>query len=96
MSYLKAESVLPQELIEIIQQYVGGTEIYIPSAEKQAWGSRTDTKRYLQERNLQIYDKFQMGFTAAELAEEYSLSEKSIQRIIRKIRTQEPKDQKEY
>ena len=35
MSYLKAEDILPKELIETIQQYVNGQTIYIPSVEKQ-------------------------------------------------------------
>ena len=30
MSYIRAEHVLPQELIETIQQYVDGKLIYIP------------------------------------------------------------------
>ena len=30
MSYIKAESVLPQNIIEIIQQYIDGENIYIP------------------------------------------------------------------
>lgn len=30
MSYIKAENVLPRELIETIQQYVDGKLIYIP------------------------------------------------------------------
>ena len=86
MSYLRAEEVLPKELIETIQQYIDGKAIYIPSAEKLAWGSRTDTRKYLQERNLQIYDKYRNGFQVKELAEKYSLSEKSIQRIIRNVK----------
>lgn len=40
MSYIKAENVLPQELIETIQQYVDGKLIYIPCKEKQAWAVR--------------------------------------------------------
>ena len=35
MSYIKAENILPKELIEAIQQYVEGKSIYIPSKEKQ-------------------------------------------------------------
>ncbi|MBO4748848.1 MAG: hypothetical protein J5546_00875 [Lachnospiraceae bacterium] len=34
MSYVKAENVLPKELIETIQQYVDGKMIYIPCKEK--------------------------------------------------------------
>lgn len=51
MSYISAEDVLPKELIETIQQYVSGKTIYIPSISKNAWGSHTDTKQYLKERN---------------------------------------------
>lgn len=35
MSYIKAEEILPKELIEVIQQYVCGKSIYIPCTEKQ-------------------------------------------------------------
>lgn len=51
MSYIRAEEVLPKELIETIQQYVNGKAIYIPSVSKEAWGSYTDTKQYLSARN---------------------------------------------
>ena len=87
MSYIKAEDVLPRELIERIQQYIDGNVIYIPSANKQAWGSKTDTKGYLRERNMQIYERYLSGMTVAVLAKEYALAEKSIQRIIRSMRT---------
>lgn len=44
MSYLRAEEILPKELIEEIQQYVDGKSIYIPSIKKKDWGSWTDTR----------------------------------------------------
>lgn len=83
MSYIKAEEVLPKELIETIQQYISGQTIYIPSVEKQEWGSNTDTKQFLAVRNNTIYRKYQEGVLVRELADDYALSEKSIQRIIR-------------
>lgn len=86
MSYIRAEEVLPQKLIETIQQYVNGKAIYIPSVGKQAWGSKTDTRMYLQERNLQIFEEYRNGLSINELAKKYSLSDKSIQRIIRGIK----------
>lgn len=92
MSYISAEEILPKELIEMIQQYVSGKSIYIPSKEKKVWGSRTDTKQYYKMRNRQICEKHKKGISVKTLAEEYSLSEKSIQRIVR-----EPEDvMKEY
>jgi len=83
MSYIRAEEVLPKELIETIQQYVNGKAIYIPSTQKQGWGSRTDTKQYLKRRNEEIYQKYREGMAVKELAESFSLSDKSIQRIVR-------------
>jgi len=83
MSYLRAEDVLPQEVIEIIQQYVSGKSIYIPCKEKQDWGSKTDTKQVLDERNHEIFERYIEGLSVKEIAKEYSLSVKSIQRIIR-------------
>ena len=83
MSYVRAEDVLPKELIETIQQYVSGKSIYIPCKEKKVWGSQTKTKQYYKIRNLEIFSKHKKGVSAKILASEYSLSEKSIQRIVR-------------
>lgn len=83
MSYVRAEDVLPKELIETIQQYVNGTNIYIPCLEKKVWGSQTVTKQYYKIRNCEICKKYEAGITTRIHANEYSLSIKSIQRIIR-------------
>ena len=84
MSYKSAEEILPKELVEQIQKYVSGTSIYIPSKEKKDWGSQSKTKEYYQVRNQEIYTKFISGILVVELAEQYALTIKSIQRIIRK------------
>ena len=55
MSYIKAEDILPKELLETIQQYVDGQLIYIPCKEKQEWGSNTDSKVFFRERNERIF-----------------------------------------
>ena len=83
MSYISAEDVLPKELIETIQQYVSGKSIYIPCKEKKTWGSETKTKQYYINRNHEICRKHKNGVAIKVLADEYSLSVKSIQRIIR-------------
>lgn len=87
MSYLRAEDVLPKEVIETIQQYVSGKTIYIPTKEKQDWGANTDTKQVLDERNREIYDSYKQGISVKKLASEHLLAEKSIQRIIRNQKT---------
>ena len=83
MSYISADDVLPKELIETIQQYVSGKSIYIPCKEKKVWGSQTKTKQYYKMRNREICIKHKNGVSIKTLATAYSLTEKSIQRIIR-------------
>lgn len=84
MSYKKAVSILPLELIELIQSYVDGEYIYIPRKEenKKTWGSNTAIKDELLSRNKNIFMDFVEGVSMEELAEKYFLSVKSIQRII--------------
>ncbi len=83
MSHVRAEEILPRELIETIQQYVSGKSIYIPCKEKKNWGSKTQSRQYYGVRNHEICEKHKNGTSVVELAAEYSLSQKSIQRIIR-------------
>lgn len=84
MSYIKAEDVLPRDIIEIIQKYIDGQNIYIPkkSDTRTKWGERTDTLSVLSARNNDIYTEYRNGSDIKSLAEKYFLSEKSIQRII--------------
>ena len=85
MGYIRAEEILPIEIIELIQEYVDGANIYIPRKQenRQEWGAKTAYKCELQNRNHFIYKDFLAGMTVNQLAERYYLSEKSIQRIIR-------------
>ena len=83
MSYIRADMILPKELLEAIQQYVDGQTIYIPKKTKQKWGSGTSAGGYYRERNERIYQSFQDGISEEELSSRFSLSRKSIQRILR-------------
>ena len=83
MSYIRADEILPKELLEAIQQYVDGQIIYIPRKEKQAWGSGTSAKEFFRERNERIFQAWQKGISEDELSRRFSLSRKSIQRILR-------------
>lgn len=84
MSYIKADNVLPQELLEIIQEYVDGGYLYIPRKinNRKSWGENTNSKVWMQNRNTEIYNTYKKGLKIPELAKRYYLSEKSIQRII--------------
>ena len=84
MKYVKAIDVLPQEIIEIIQNYVDGEYLYIPrkNDNKKSWGEKSGIKSSLKIRNNEIYKKYLQGTPIYELTREYFLSEKSIRRII--------------
>lgn len=88
MSYKKATQVLPQELLEQVQEYVDGEYLYIPriTENKKDWGSETSTRKELQARNRRIYEAYLNGVSVADLAQEHFLSPKSIQRILSQMK----------
>lgn len=86
MSYKKADELLPAELVRQIQQYVDGKSIYIPrkAENRQQWGDGTPFKAELARRNAEIVREHQAGAKTTDLAQKYHLSEKHIQRIVRR------------
>ncbi len=88
MRYLKANQILPENVLEQVQQYIDGACLYIPRkpGDKREWGAGTATRDELAARNRMIYTEHQSGASTQELARQYFLSEKSIQRIIRQQR----------
>lgn len=84
MSYANARDVFPNEILEIIQNYIDGEFIYIPKKEenKIAWGELTNCKNELSKRNTSIYEDYLKGMCTQSLSEKYYLSCKTIQRII--------------
>ena len=84
MSYVKADDVLPKNLLEEIQKYVDGQLIYIPRKNENSlsWGEKNGTKEKLAERNQKIVNGYYSGLTIEALSKEYYLSEKRIQGII--------------
>ena len=84
MSYVNAESVLPEKLVKEIQKYIDGQLIYISRKSENSllWGEKNGTKEKLAERNQMIVNRYYSGQTIAELSEVYFLSEKRIRGII--------------
>ena len=84
MKYAKAQDVLPEEIVKIIQKYVDGIYLFVPRKDDnhKAWGEKSGIKNSLKVRNSEIYKKYIDGATIGELTQEYYLSEKSIRRII--------------
>lgn len=88
MGYRRAEQILPNEIIELIQSYVDGECIYIPRKEngRRNWGEKTRIREELKERNLRIYYDYENGMKGKEIADKYFLSLKSVQRIITQMK----------
>ncbi|HBD01726.1 MAG TPA: hypothetical protein DC053_23965 [Lachnoclostridium sp.] len=84
MRYQKANEILPEELVELIQNYIDGEYVYIPRKQenKRTWGQRTGAREERKLRDLSIYKDYSSGVCVRLLAERYYLSEKSIQRIV--------------
>lgn len=84
MSYIKAEEILPDELIREIQEYADGVYIYIPRkpGTRHPWGQGTNYKAELKVRNDRIRRDHATGLGVSALSRKYHLSEKSIRRIL--------------
>ena len=84
VSYIKAEEILPEELIRRIQEYADGVYIYIPRrpGNRQPWGQETGYKAELKLRNDRIRNDHASGASVTVLSRKYHLSEKSIRRIL--------------
>ena len=84
MGYLKAEKVLPEELLNAIQEYIDGAYLYIPrrSANKKAWGELKNSREKLAERNAAIVRAYRAGHKVSELSASYYLSDKAIYKVL--------------
>ncbi|MEG2832370.1 MAG: CD3324 family protein [Bacilli bacterium] len=88
MKYKNAKNILPQELLEQIQQYIQGDAIYVPRLENEKipWGQKNGAKKAIYTRNKGIFDLYQSGYSIGEIVNIYNLSESSIRKIISKIK----------
>ncbi|MHB1392922.1 MAG: CD3324 family protein [Clostridia bacterium] len=84
MRYVKAETILPDNLVREIQKYIQGEYLYIPSQpeKRKKWGENSGNREYIRSRNEDIRSKYNDGLAIANLAEEFFLSIDSIKKII--------------
>ena len=84
MPYLKAELLLPPELILEIQKYVQGSLVYIPRPcqHRLGWGLKNGTRDNLDRRNQAIRTARSLGKAIDDIADEFALSPDSIRKII--------------
>lgn len=88
MRYEKAQDILPQDLLDRLQEFMDGGYLYIPRREenKKTWGNNTGIKKELSERNNKIYNDFKDGMKVNELCNKYYLAPNSIRRILREYK----------
>ena len=86
MAYQNAAEVLPQKLLDEIQQYVNGRVIYIPSGacRREAWGAKNGSKQKYEARNREIRRLHKSGVPVCVIAGKYFLTEDSIRKIVKK------------
>ncbi|TDL30836.1 hypothetical protein E2R51_16020 [Jeotgalibacillus sp. S-D1] len=84
MAYVKANAVLPEELVAEIQKYVQGETLYIPKAEavRKKWGECSGTRKWIDDRNSSIRNEFTDGNTIEQLGMDYCLSIETIKKIV--------------
>ncbi len=82
MNYKNANHILPDRLVQEIQQYVQGEYIYIPIKDNVIHTKPTEYEQELIKRNEHIFTKSLEGVSNRELANIYHLSASSIRRII--------------
>ena len=97
MAYMRAEEILPPELLAQVQKYVSGAMLYVPcrGEHRCAWGAVSGARADLRRRNAAIRAEYRAGWSVAALAGRHYLSEKSIQRILRANASSESIDGKE-
>lgn len=84
MTYVKATSVLPEELVREIQKYIQGETIYIPKSDRnyKQWGTLSGERQRIDDRNYSIKKAYKSGTSMDQLAEEFFLSIETIKKII--------------
>ena len=94
--YIKADSLLPKELVKEIQKYAQGQLIYIPKEkrDRKKWGSDSGGRKLINERNNEICRHFRDGTPVDVLAVKYFLSAESIKRIVYKRNNSKNKSDK--
>jgi len=90
MGYKNAISVLPNDLLEAIQEHIDGEYIYIPrkAENKKRWGEIKNSKQYIRERNEIIFSQYQDGISVEDIASHNYLSSKTIYKILADMRSQ--------
>lgn len=84
MKYVNAKTILPDELVRELQQYIQGEYLYIPALceERKQWGEKSGYREELIQRNSKIRTQYLNGRSMEFLAKQHCLSLSAIRKII--------------
>ena len=85
MKYVRADAVLPVELLTEVQKYLPSGLVYIPKAQnsRMGWGTISGERGRLDSRNKEIKAMFSESAKSIEaLAGEYHLSVETVKNIV--------------
>ena len=84
MKYMKADSVLPVDLVEELQTYIQGGYLYVPAKKerRKKWGELSGYRTEIEKRNRKIRSDYHRGMSMEDLAGKYCLSVYSIRKIV--------------
>ena len=84
LKYINAKTLLPEALVEELQNYIQAGYIYVPAKEEQhrSWGEVSGYRKELEKRNKTIRTEYRKGFSVEELALRYCLSTSAVRKII--------------
>lgn len=86
-SYVNAAKVLPAHLLEALQRYAAGQQLYVPRPdERLGWGERSGTRDALRARNEAICRQRAEGASIDDLMAEFHLGYDSIRKILQRYR----------
>jgi len=83
MKYKNASDILPESLLKEVQKYAAGETLYFPKdKERKKWGELSGSRRFFEERNEEIRQKYSKKASIERLADEYNLSVETVRKIV--------------
>ena len=83
MKYKNASDVLPDDLLKEVQKYAAGETLYFPKDRaRKKWGEDSGARRFFQQRNAEIRQKYLQKTSIERLADEYCLSIETVRKIV--------------
>lgn len=83
MRYRNASDILPDDLLKEVQRYAAGQTLYFPKDKaRKPWGEESGARRYFQQRNEEIRQKYLQKVSIDRLADEYCLSVETVRKIV--------------